>query len=124
MSLHSDIVNESNSSGLTALHIAAGLGMYDMIELLLQHGARINAAPVGGYTPFSHALNSVSKGIGATQQTLDLLTMKGAELREKSVVKLHVVRLLSERARELEQEKVQGGRSRKRSSKTKSKRRT
>ena len=67
------------TSGLTAMHVAAGLGKTDMVRILLDSGGDINASPLG-YSVYAHALNSVSKGLGATQQTLDFLVRHGAKL--------------------------------------------
>ena len=57
-----------------------------MCDILLAHGADVNNATEGHYTPYSHALNSCSKGIGCTQQILDLLKRYGAELATESKV--------------------------------------
>jgi ankyrin repeat protein len=49
-------VNEENSIGYTPLHYAAGVGRIDIVELLIKHGANINATDsVKGATPLDYA---------------------------------------------------------------------
>jgi hypothetical protein len=109
-------INGTNEHGLTALHVAAGLGRHEMIAVLIQEKADVNAAP-NGYTPYAHALNSVTKGIGATQQTLDLLHLNGAKLSEESKVEQMKQIILKEQKSSFQQQKRRSSmRSRRRSS--------
>ena len=49
-------INEENSIGYTPLHYAAGVGRIDIVELLIEHGANINATDsVKGATPLDYA---------------------------------------------------------------------
>ena len=45
------LVNDRTSRGKTALHLAPQRGQSDMVRLLLNHGANIEAASEGGWTP-------------------------------------------------------------------------
>jgi ankyrin repeat protein/Mg2+ and Co2+ transporter CorA len=45
------LVNDRTSRGKTALHLASQHGQPDMVRLLLNHGANIEAASEGGWTP-------------------------------------------------------------------------
>ena len=109
-------INGTNEHGLTALHVAAGLGRHEMIAVLIQEKADVNGAP-NGYTPYAHALNSVTKGIGATQQTLDLLHLNGAKLSEESKVEQMKQIILKEQKSSFQQQKRRSSmRSRRRSS--------
>ena len=44
-------INAVDSSGQTALHVAASLGMESIVEMLLEKGAKINAMDKSGHTP-------------------------------------------------------------------------
>ena len=49
-------VNEENSNGLTPLHYAASAGHNDIVELLIERGANVNATDSGkGGTPLDYA---------------------------------------------------------------------
>ena len=50
-------VNEENAIGYTPLHYAAGVGRIDILELLIEHGANINATDSSnkGATPLDYA---------------------------------------------------------------------
>ena len=49
-------VNEESSKGLTALHYAASAGHNDIVELLIERGANVNATDSGkGGTPLDYA---------------------------------------------------------------------
>src|SRR5688572_5031416 len=48
-------VRQTDRSGWTALHLAAGSGRGEVARLLLKHGADPNAASVGGATPLHSA---------------------------------------------------------------------
>ena len=50
-------VNEENSIGYTPLHYAGGVGRIDIVELLIEHGANINATDSSnkGATPLDYA---------------------------------------------------------------------
>ena len=95
---HPESIDAVGENGLAALHVAAGIGDYEMCDILLAHGADVNNATEGHYTPYSHALNSCSKGIGCTQQILDLLKRYGAELATESKVEQYRIVLEVEQA--------------------------
>jgi ankyrin repeat protein len=49
-------VNEESSKGLTPLHYAASAGHNDIVELLIERGANVNATDSGkGATPLDYA---------------------------------------------------------------------
>jgi len=48
-------VNGRNNSRLTALHHAAARGHTDVVELLIAHGADVNAIDITGKTPIDRA---------------------------------------------------------------------
>ena len=56
----------------------------------------MNIAP-NSYTPYAHALDSVTKGLGSTQQTLDVLISYGAKFCIDSKVEILRKSILSER---------------------------
>ena len=118
-------INDINKHGLTALHIAAGLGRHAMIDLFIQHQANVNIAP-NSYTPYAHALNSVTKGLGSTQQTLDLLILHGAKLSVDSKVENLAASILRERERHDAKKAMErkGGKKRSRRRKTSMRRST
>lgn len=60
-------VNDSDSEGLTLLHIASAEGRKEIVELLLMYKAEINAQDLYGYTPLMLA---ASKGHIKVVQTL------------------------------------------------------
>ena len=51
MLAHGADVNATDSRGDTALHRAAYYGRKDMVALLLEYGARVNAQNEAGLTP-------------------------------------------------------------------------
>lgn len=63
-----------NAQGWTPLHVAAAGGNVDVIGLLLQHGANVNAASNIGATPLDNALT-----YSRSQAVADLLRQHGAE---------------------------------------------
>ena len=48
-------VNAANSLGLTAIHGAANRGWVSMIQILADHGARLDVKDIGGRTPMIFA---------------------------------------------------------------------
>jgi hypothetical protein len=58
-------VNASNQAGDTALHTAASLGYDTVVQLLVEHGANVNAENQRGITPLMAALDPVGRGVGA-----------------------------------------------------------
>ena len=71
-------INVSNDKNFTACHIAAHRGDLDMLKLLVARGADL-LTHRWHYTVWAHALNSISKGLGCTQQILDWLKINGAD---------------------------------------------
>ena len=84
--LHANVFNEKD---LTACHIAAHRGDMPLLQLLVARGANL-LCHRWHYTVWAHALNSISKGLGCTQEVLDWLKINGAEnlaiMGERSVV--------------------------------------
>ena len=71
--------NSRDKHGLSPTHHAAHLGDLQMLALLVDTwGASLGAMDLG-YSVWAHALNSVSKGLGCTQQVLDWLQIRGAQ---------------------------------------------
>jgi len=59
-------VNAANQAGDTALHTAVSLGYDTVIQLLADHGAKMNAKNDRGLTPLATLLNSArARGRGA-----------------------------------------------------------
>ncbi len=79
-------INKRDRHGLTATHHAAHTGSITMLSLLVETWKADLSAMDAGYSVWSHALNSVSKGLGCTQQTLDWLKIRGAEEHHTGVV--------------------------------------
>ena len=88
-------VNAFNRNGLSAMHCAAGFGSIKCMEVLLKLEGNINVSK-NNHTPYAHALNSVSRGFGATFQTLDWMVNKGAELPRRSRVQKEAKATLKE----------------------------
>lgn len=93
-------VNASGQFGWTALHAAAYQGLNDVVELLVQKGARLDPIDGFGQTPLSIALLMITEGIGAAYDqtpkfyrpdTADLLLKLGATPLEQSGVKLALI---------------------------------
>ena len=51
-----EVVNTTETNGYTALHLAAQQGNGEIIKLLLEHGADINAIAADGQTPMEVAI--------------------------------------------------------------------
>jgi ankyrin repeat protein len=58
-------VNASDQAGDTALHTAALLGYDTVVQLLVEHGANVNAKNQRGVTPLMAALDPAGRGVGA-----------------------------------------------------------
>jgi uncharacterized protein len=73
-------VNAANSMGLTALLGAANRGSNDIIELLVEHGARLDVADREGRTALRWAEGVFLAAVGAERKpaTIDLLERLGA----------------------------------------------
>ena len=52
------LVNDSQADGFTPLHLAAKKGDGELIKVLLEHGADINALTPDGCTPMELAIKS------------------------------------------------------------------
>lgn len=63
--------NQADQYQYTALHEAASLGYHDIMELLIDAKANINARDINGITPLGYALRSSS------QETITLLRDMG-----------------------------------------------
>jgi ankyrin repeat protein len=75
-------VNAVNASGQTALHGAAYLGANQIVQFLLEKGARLDAQDRQGQTPFRVAeghLNVSAQGITQNPETAELLRRFGAD---------------------------------------------
>lgn len=72
---HGMDVNVRDSTGTTALMVAAGTGRYDVASFLIEHGADVNAVTKHGAT----ALSVASTGpFGADRRMMKLLKKAGA----------------------------------------------
>ena len=72
---HGVDVNTRDSTGTTALMVAAGTGRHDVAKFLIEHGADVNAVSTKGET----ALSIASTGpFGADRQMMKLLKKAGA----------------------------------------------
>jgi ankyrin repeat protein len=65
--------NYSNSSGVTPLMIAAGLGNTGIASALLDHGADASAKTPGGYTPL------MSAALNGQKEVIRLVIERGAD---------------------------------------------
>ena len=70
--------NEKDSFGQTWLHAAARRGRVDVMELLLAHGARIDARDRWGWTPLAAAVQSDE------MEAAKLLIAKGADINAQN----------------------------------------
>lgn len=68
-----DIEATTDSTGSTPLHLAAAGGHLDVVKLLLEHGADINAMDRGRSTPLIAALRNKHRELA------DFLMSKGAQ---------------------------------------------
>jgi ankyrin repeat protein len=66
-------INARNAQGWTPLHVAAAGGNEAGIELLLRHGADVNAQSYVGATPLDHAMTYAQ-----TRTVVDMLLAHGA----------------------------------------------
>ncbi|KAH8154979.1 uncharacterized protein LAJ45_01512 [Morchella importuna] len=67
-------VNRTDEDGMTALHSATLLGNWDIVKLLLENGADIEARNAEGWTPLLCA------SITGDHQTASILLEKGADI--------------------------------------------
>ena len=72
-------VNVRNYKGQSALHCAAKAGFVDIVEVLLDHGARVDAEDDAGETPLATALRSTVKDKARLLAVVDLLVGGGAD---------------------------------------------
>jgi len=72
-------INKSDKHGLTATHHAAHVGSLKILQILVEDWKTDLSAGANGYSIWAHALNSISKGLGCTQQVLDWLKIRGAD---------------------------------------------
>jgi len=72
-------INYINERECTACHIAAHKGDLEMLKILVSEFKADLLTHRWNYTVWAHALNSISKGLGCTQQILDWLQINGAE---------------------------------------------
>lgn len=79
-------VNEGDADNTTALHIASETKDYELIEVLLHHGASIDAKDDYGNTPLHVTLQSSNhQGLSSADlRTLQLLLRRGAKVNEKN----------------------------------------
>jgi ankyrin repeat protein len=71
-------VDDKDREGLTALHTAAAAGYNVLVEILISHGADVNACTLDGRTPLSLARQKLPKWDSWTSKTLDALLKHGA----------------------------------------------
>lgn len=90
-----EILNTANFHGLAPLHIAAGRGDMGTVDYLLSQGADVNCGP-NNYTPYAHALNSCSKGLGATVESISHLYQHGGRLSRMSKVEQYRLQMQQE----------------------------
>ena len=72
-------VNVTNHKGQTALHCAAKAGFVDIVELLLAHGAIVDAADAKEETPLATALRSTAKDKARLLAVVAVLLEAGAD---------------------------------------------
>src|SRR5690606_38612415 len=91
------LINTAGQFGWMPLHGASYQGLNDVVELLVEHGAELDAFDEFGQTPLSIALAVLTEGIGARyaqnpkflyQDTADLLLELGATPLAQSGVKI------------------------------------
>lgn len=70
----------NSSVGLTPLHFAARKGSFEMAQLLIQHGADVNAADNDGNTPLLEAAHGGPWKPEADQSLITLLVDNGADV--------------------------------------------
>jgi ankyrin repeat protein len=91
--------NESNSSGVTALMLAASSGYEDIIHVLIDHGAKVNAFDQNGFSALLHAIQGrnseavkalLDRSADATIETADGTTphQLALKLQEVRIMKL------------------------------------
>ena len=73
-----DLAKSLNDNNVTPLHIAATLKTKTLAEMLLSHGADVNARDKDGYTPLHYAAQKGSKEVG------ELLIASGAKVNAKT----------------------------------------
>ena len=83
-------VDERSSDGLTPLMFAAGGDDITCVQILLDHGANVNAITTAGYSVLFDAAYSSAKL--SRCPIMRLLVMHGAHLTETDKVKLTEVR--------------------------------
>lgn len=72
-------VDVRNYKGKTALHCAAKAGFVRVMEVLISHGADVNAADNNGETPLFDAISSTIKNASKKTEAVMFLLLKGAE---------------------------------------------
>ena len=72
-------VNVRNTKGQSALHCAAKAGFVDIVAVLLEHGARVDAEDDAGETPLATALRSTVKDKARLLAVVDRLVVAGAD---------------------------------------------
>ncbi len=72
-------LNKSKCSGLTALHAATIKNDFELVEVLLQHGADANVTDNAGSTPLIHAA-----GMTNSLEIIDMLCSKGAHINMRT----------------------------------------
>ena len=77
-------INIQNYKGKTGLHCAAKAGFLNVINLLIENGATVDATDNDGETPLFEAIRSTIKNGEKQQAALEALLLKGADPNVKN----------------------------------------
>lgn len=75
-----DYIDETNESGQTILHLAAGDDDLELVKHLLENGAKVNTIDSVGETPLHYAVTE-----GDNLEIVRLLVEKGADVNAKNI---------------------------------------
>ncbi len=86
--------NENNSSGVSALMLAASSGFGDIIHVLIDHGAEVNSIDQNGFSALLHAIHGrnpeavkalLDRGADATIEAADGTTPHDLALKQQEI---------------------------------------